>query len=94
MEQKPIVTPFYLDKGIWAMILGPLFAIINKKFNLGLSAEEVASTMLPLVTYIVMHKWKTKSLQSQAVVLNVPASPEAKAAGLAAAQDPMSVINK
>lgn len=61
-EQTPDVTPFYLDKGLWSLMVAPLFAIINAKFKLGLSAEAFVATVLPVVAYIVSHKWKTGTL--------------------------------
>lgn len=63
MEPQPDVTPFYLDKALWLMLLGPLIAILNAKLNLGLSAEQVVAVILPIVAYVVMHKVKTMQLQ-------------------------------
>ncbi len=74
-------TPFYLDKALWVTFLAPLFAIINKKFGIGLDVAEIVGALLPAVTYVVMHKWKTATLDK--------ADKEAEAAVKAAqAEDP------
>jgi len=62
METPPDVTPFYLDKAFCLLFLVPLFAFINAKFGLNLDATVIVGMLLPVVAYIVMHKWKTAQL--------------------------------
>lgn len=56
-----VVTPFYLDKGLWVAVLGTLFAFLNAKLDINLRADEIVGMMLPIVSYIVMHKWAATS---------------------------------
>ncbi len=51
-------TPWFLDKSLWLAFLGFLLPIVNRKFNLGLQAEEVAAALLPVATFIGSSKWK------------------------------------
>lgn len=60
----PIVTPAYLDKALWLGVLGPVLAIASNKLGINLNAGELVGVMLPIVSYIVMHKWKTGMLQA------------------------------
>lgn len=76
----PVVTPFYLDKAVWMAVLAPLLALANQKWGLALDATSLIALVLPVVAYIIMHKWKTATLQV------------AQAAGAAAAADPKSVL--
>lgn len=69
----PTVTPWYLDKGFLLLFLSPLLGFISKKFGVNLDAAEIMGLVLPIVAFIVMHKWKTKNIA------------EAKIAGAAAA---------
>ena len=55
---RDVHTPFYLDKSLWLAFLGFLLPIVNRKFNLGLQAEEVAAALLPVATFIGSSKWK------------------------------------
>ncbi len=77
-----VVTPFYLDKAVWAMVLTPIFVLLNAKFGLALDPLAIIGLVLPVVAFILGHKWKTGTLQSAAI-----------AAGAAAAKDPGPVIN-
>lgn len=66
-DVPPIVTPAYLDKGLWLVVLTPLLAILSGWLHLSLSAPELVGVVLPVVTYIVMHKWKTATLTAAAL---------------------------
>lgn len=79
---QPIVTPWYLDKAFWAMLLAPLFLFINAKFGLSLDAVQILALVLPVVAYIVGHKWKTATLQAAVI-----------AAGATAAVAPAAKLN-
>lgn len=70
MDSTASNTPFYEDKGFWAMLLAPLFAYLNSKFNLSLSAAEIVGLVLPVVAYIVGHKYKS----AQVLVAEIQAS--------------------
>jgi hypothetical protein len=53
------VTPWYLDKGIWVTFIALIFTVLNQKFGWTLNAEEIVGLMMPVVAYIVMHKYKS-----------------------------------
>ena len=53
------VTPFYLDKAVWVAVLSPLFLWLNQKFGLTMDAGQLAALALPIVAYILGHKWKS-----------------------------------
>ncbi len=63
----PIVTPFYLDKALWVTVLTPLLAFIASKLGISLDPIVVVGLILPIVSYIVMHKWKTATLQAATI---------------------------
>lgn len=87
VPSEPNVTPWYLDKGLWVTFLTPLFLLVNQKFGLALNAEMLAGIVLPIVAYIVMHKWKTATLQladKNAAAAVAGAQSQAPSAGLAA----------
>lgn len=75
---QPIVTPFYLDKALWLTVLGIALPILNAKFGLGLNAEEIIGLLLPIATYVVMHKWKTAKLQAVAMASDAGQAAAAK----------------
>lgn len=64
----PIVTPWYLDKGFLLLFLAPFLGFVSKKFGVNLDAAEILGLVLPVVTYIVMHKWKTAQLAKAQIV--------------------------
>lgn len=62
MDPTTASTPIWLDKGFYAMFLAPLFAILNSKFGLNLNATELLGLIMPVIVYIVSHKWKTSQI--------------------------------
>lgn len=81
------VTPWYLDKAVYAAVLvpllTPLLAWVNAKLGTGIDANWVVlSVVLPVVTYIAAHKWKSGTIAASQV-----------AAG-AATQNPAPTLNK
>lgn len=75
------VTPFYLDKGLYVAVLTPLFAIINQKWGFTLDPMALVAIMLPIVSYIVGHKWRSGTIAA------------AQVAAQAAAADPGPKLN-
>lgn len=84
--ETPIVTPFYLDKGLWIALLTPVLLFISSRLGLHLDAAEIVGMVLPVVAYVVAHKWKTTVLTKQAMLS--AASDAGKAA------DPAAVLNQ
>ncbi len=60
----PIVTPWYLDKAFWLVLLTPLCAILASKLGVSVNPAEAVALILPVVAYILGHKWKTATLQA------------------------------
>lgn len=75
-------TPWYLDKGMYVLVLTPVLLMLNQKFGLTMSAEAIVALVLPAVAYILGHKWKSAQVQVAAIK-----------AGAAAAVDPARVVN-
>jgi hypothetical protein len=75
------VTPAYLDKGLWVAVLTPILAILNQKFGWALDSVAIVGVMLPLVAFILGHKWKSSNI----AVAQVQAA--------AAAKDPGPTLN-
>lgn len=61
---EPVVTPPWLDKALWLAVLTPVCLLLSSKIGIELTAGDVVGLLLPIVSYIVMHKWKTAKLQS------------------------------
>lgn len=76
------VTPFWLDKGLWVAVLAPILLWLNQKFGLALDAASLVAMVLPVVGYILGHKWKSG-------VISV-----AQVTAAAAAQSPAAMLNK
>jgi hypothetical protein len=75
------VTPFYLDKGLWVSVLTPVLLWLNQKFGLALDAATIIGMVLPVVAYVIGHKWKSSAI----AVAQVQAA--------AAAKDPGPTLN-
>jgi hypothetical protein len=58
METQSI-TPWYLDKSLWLLVTNPLLNILSSKLGISLSPEAFIATLLPVITFIIMHKWKS-----------------------------------
>lgn len=85
MEPVPsVITPPWLDKGLWVAVLGVIFGYVNTKLDINLSAEEIVGLLLPLVAYIVSHKWAAtkKALAVYAAQQGLTASTQGKPTGL------------
>lgn len=54
-----VVTPWYLDKSYWLVILGIVAPIIAAKLGVRLNAEQIAADGVGVATFIVAHKWKS-----------------------------------
>lgn len=46
------------SKTVWAMILGALIPILNRKFGWELSVEELMASMSPILGYILGEKYR------------------------------------
>ena len=89
MENTTINTPFFLDKGLWVAVLAFLLPILNSKLGLNLDAESIYGAIVPLIAYIVSHKWKTAMLTKAALAGNAAAAPiDSDAAAVAAIRGP------
>lgn len=80
VEVPPIVTPFYLDKGIWLAVLTPILLFVSTKLGINLDPATIIGLILPIVAFIVMHKYKTTVLTKQAMVAAAEAVPDAASA--------------
>jgi hypothetical protein len=78
MESSQSVTPWYLDKALWVMVFGVLLTPVLKKFGVALNIEEVVGLVLPIVAYVIAHKWKSGSI----VVAEIAAKAQTDAAAL------------
>lgn len=56
------VTPPYLDKALWAILLAPVLAILNAKLHLGLDTPTVCTLVVAIIAYVVAHKNKSKAI--------------------------------
>jgi nucleoside permease NupC len=81
MEQSA-VTPPWLDKGLWVAVLTPVLLFLNQKFGFALDAMTIVGMVLPVVAYIVGHKWKSGTIVA------------AQLAAKAAAGDPAPTLSK
>jgi hypothetical protein len=71
------VTPFYLDKGLWVAVLAPVLGFLNQKFGLTLDPLVLVGFMLPVVAYILGHKWKSGTIAAaQVVAAQAAAAPQ------------------
>lgn len=76
-SNPPVITPWYLDKALYAKVLAPVIAMlvagINHKFNLGLDPTAVdiavAGVFTSAVAYIIAHKWGATK-KAEAVIQN------------------------
>lgn len=75
------VTPFYLDKALWVGVLAPVLLFVNQKFGTALDATSLVALLLPIVAYIIGHKWKSGTIAA------------AQVAGAAAAKYPGVGLN-
>ena len=85
METPPIVTPWYLDKAFWLVILTPVCAILASKLGLNINAADLVGLVLPVVAYVLGHKWKTATLQAAQMAANSAAAQVATQSQAAAA---------
>jgi hypothetical protein len=53
------VSAWYLDKGLWVMLLGVLLPFISKWLGVTLDPTKVAAYVIPIVAYILAHKAKS-----------------------------------
>lgn len=60
------VTPFYLDKGIYVLVLSFLAPIVAQKFGVQLDVSQIAAFAVTCAAFIIGHKYKT----AQIVVAN------------------------
>jgi hypothetical protein len=73
------VTPFYLDKGLWVSVLTPVLLWLNQKFGLALDAATIIGMVLPVVAYVIGHKWKSSNIAvAQVQAASAAAAPAAE----------------
>jgi hypothetical protein len=84
------VTPWYLDKALYALVLGALVPVLNAKLGLHLDPVTVAGFLIAVVAYIAGHKWKSGTIraaeidhQTQVAVATLKASTPQTPAGAA-----------
>ena len=80
--QPVINTPFWADKSLYAMVLGPLLIILSKKIGVELNVLEICAMMASIVTFIAGNKYKTTVL-NKAAIENAPEVPSTPAAAAA-----------
>lgn len=69
-------TPAWLDKSLALAILGFVLPVINRRFGLGLDAEEVFAALSPLIGFIAMSKWKQTAITKARVYAEAQAKAE------------------
>lgn len=89
-SESTAVTPFYLDKALYVLVLGALLPILNAKFGWNLNTEQVAAVLLAVVAYVAGHKWKAGTVRAaeihqatQVQVAQIAASTPKTPAGVA-----------
>lgn len=79
MDQQPAaVTPFYMDKGLYVAVLTPVFLFLNQKFGLALDPAVLIGFVLPIVAYIIGHKYKAATIAAAQVTAQAAAAAPAK----------------
>lgn len=73
------VTPWYADKSLYAAVLTPVFLLLNQKFGLTLDPVVVIGLVLPVVAFIVGHKWKSGVISVAQVAAKAAADAPGKA---------------
>lgn len=58
------VTPFYLDKAFWMVLLGALLPFLNKLLGINLPTEQIAGVLVAILGYVVAHKWKSGTIRA------------------------------
>lgn len=53
------VTPWYLDKGLYAMALGVLVPLLNSALKLNLDDAKIGEILFVVASYIAAHKFKS-----------------------------------
>lgn len=76
------VSPWYTDKALYLTVLSVLLPFVSKLVGFQLDPEKVAMFLVPVVAYIVAHKWKAGTV--------LVAEIEAKAKAQLAAQPPVT----
>lgn len=73
METDPLpppVTPWYLDKAFYALlmfIVGMIANVIASKWGYRLNTEEIVGFAMVVVSFIAGHKWKSGMLQREMI---------------------------
>lgn len=75
-------TPTLLDKRLWVAVFTPILIILSKKFGIVLDATEIVTMVLPIVTFIAMSSWKSKSLAQTAIEAGAAAAATPTAPGV------------
>lgn len=63
----PLVTPPWLDKGLWVAVLTPVLLAVSQQFGFTMDPVSLVSLVLPAVAYIIGHKWKTGTIAAAMV---------------------------
>jgi hypothetical protein len=78
-DQIQAVTPWYLDKALYLAVLTPVMVWLNQKFGLALDATSIIGLVLPVVVYIVSHKFKAATIAAaQVAAASAAAAPAAE----------------
>jgi hypothetical protein len=81
------ITPWYLDKALWATALGLVLPFLSSLVGFPLDPTRCAAILIPIVAYVVAHKAKSgavlvaeiKARATQAVSAPVPSTPQGAA---------------
>lgn len=60
-------TKWYADKKLYAMVLGVILPFVSKAVGVELDPEKVALFLVPIVTYIVTHGWKSGKVLTEEI---------------------------
>ncbi len=89
MTETQSVSPWYLDKAVYAVVFNMLTTVMLQLFHVNLDPVALGSIALSVVTFIVMHKWKSRAIvvaeiqaNARAVVATIPATPAGTADAL------------
>ncbi len=72
------MTPFYLDQTFWIALLTPVLLALSKHFGVNLDPATLVGMVMPILAYIIGHKWHLVSVTNAAIPLIPSATPLVK----------------
>lgn len=66
-ETLPVITPWYSDKAVHAVltfVVGMIANVVGRKFGYSMNVEEIVAFATVILGFIAGHKWKSGMLQA------------------------------